>query len=107
MLPTTAMLRTLLFNIHECCWDKEILQWFDIPESILPEVKDSSGYFGTTVEGLFRCWNSHSWNSWRPASGALFGQGCIQPTMAKNTYGTGCFMLMNTGNVPVNRVADY
>lgn len=92
--------RTLLFNIHECCWDNEILQWFDIPESILPEVKDSSGYFGTTVDGYL--------DAGIPILGiagdqqaALFGQGCIQPTMAKNTYGTGCFMLMNTGNVPV------
>jgi glycerol kinase len=89
--------RTLIYNIHEKTWDKEILEILDIPENILPEVKNSSGEFGKTVKGdLF--------DVEIPIAGiagdqqaALFGQNCWEPGMVKNTYGTGCFMLMNTG----------
>ncbi len=89
--------RTLLYNIKECCWDKELLERFNIPESILPEVKGSSEIVGYTKTTIF----AHE----IPIAGiagdqqaALFGQQCTQPGMAKNTYGTGCFMLMNTGD---------
>lgn len=93
--------RTLLYNIHALKWDEKILKRLNIPLSMLPEVKSSSGIFGYTApEWLF--------NVSVPVSGvagdqqsALFGQGCFTPGMAKNTYGTGCFMLMNTGEKPV------
>ncbi|MGN0384229.1 MAG: glycerol kinase GlpK [Eubacterium sp.] len=88
--------RTMLYNIHELKWDEEILEMLDIPRGILPEVTDSSGVFGYTYDSLF--------GSKIPISGvagdqqaALFGQCCFRPGEAKNTYGTGCFMLMNTG----------
>lgn len=91
--------RTLLYNIYEKKWDDELLALFDIPQSMLPEVKPSSGEFGYT-EGKF-------FESAIPIMGiagdqqaALFGQTCFEPGMAKNTYGTGCFMLMNTGEKP-------
>ncbi|MEI6407766.1 MAG: glycerol kinase GlpK [Bacteroidota bacterium] len=93
--------RTLLFNIYDLCWDTELLNWFNIPSSILPEVKESSTYFGTTVSGFLD--EGISINGIAgDQQAALFGQGCIHSTMAKNTYGTGCFMLMNTGGIPVN-----
>lgn len=87
--------RTLLFDIHRGDWDDELLGLLGIPRQMLPEVRDSSGVFGESVEGI-------------PIAGiagdqhaALFGQGCFSPGMAKNTYGTGCFMLMHTGNEAV------
>jgi len=93
--------RTLLFNIHDFKWDKELLQILDIPESILPEVKSCSEIYGHTAENIFA--------AEIPIAGiagdqqaALFGQMCNQKGMAKNTYGTGCFMLMNTGQQPIN-----
>lgn len=89
--------RTMLFNIDKLKWDREILKKFSIPESILPEVKNSSGIFGTTVK-------IGSLPSGIPISGiagdqqaALFGQMCFEPGTMKNTYGTGCFVLLNTG----------
>lgn len=91
--------RTMLFNIHTLQWDKELLELFDIPASLLPEVRSSSEVYGHTV-GPFP--------SPIPISGiagdqqsALFGQMCIQPGMVKNTYGTGCFMMMNIGDKPI------
>lgn len=88
--------RTMLLNIHDCQWDKELLQLFNIPESVLPEVKASSKIYGTTGNIVP--------DSKLPIAGiagdqqaALFGQMCTKPGMVKNTYGTGCFMLMNTG----------
>ena len=92
--------RTMLFNIHTLDWDDELLPLLDIPRSILPNIVSSSGVVGTTsCEGL---------PAGIPIAGiagdqqaALFGQVCHQPGMAKNTYGTGCFMLMNTGAAPV------
>ena len=88
--------RTMLLNIHTCKWDDDLLRIFDIPASLLPEVKPSSKVYGVT--------GSFVPDSRIPIAGiagdqqaALFGQMCTQPGMVKNTYGTGCFMLMNTG----------
>jgi glycerol kinase len=92
--------RTLLFNIHTLQWDEELLQVFGVPASMLPEVRSSSEVYGHTQNIL----TSHN----IPIAGiagdqqaALFGQMCTQPGMVKNTYGTGCFMLMNTGEKAV------
>ncbi len=92
--------RTMLYNINDLKWDKDLLELFDIPESMLPEVKSSSEVYGETSTEL---------GSRRiPIAGiagdqqaALFGQMCTKKGMAKNTYGTGCFLLMNIGNKPV------
>lgn len=89
--------RTLLFNIQTHSWDEELLNIFGIPSSILPKVKDSSGYFGTTSRNVLGSEISINGIA-GDQQAALFGQGCILPGMAKNTYGTGCFMLINTGN---------
>jgi len=92
--------RTLLLNIHTGQWDDELLRLFNIPKSLLPEVKPSSKIYGVT--------GSFVPDSRIPIAGiagdqqaALFGQQCTQPGMVKNTYGTGCFMLMNTGDKPI------
>ena len=92
--------RTMIFNIHDKKWDQELLEIFDIPAAILPEVKSSSEVYCTTAGDIF----SHK----IPISGiagdqqaALFGQLCTKAGMAKTTYGTGCFLVMNTGNKPV------
>lgn len=92
--------RTMLYNIHNLCWDDDILKMMDIPKKMLPEVKPSSCVYGYTEESLFGCAI--------PISGiagdqqaALFGQCCFYPGEAKNTYGTGCFLLMNTGTEAV------
>ncbi|MGM5630219.1 glycerol kinase GlpK [Apibacter raozihei] len=92
--------RTLLFNIHTEEWDEELLKLFSIPKAILPEVKQSSEIYGETSTTLF--------STKIPIAGiagdqqaALFGQLCTEPGMAKNTYGTGCFLLMNTGEKAV------
>ena len=92
--------RTMLFNIHDLCWDEELLALLDIPKCILPEVKPSSHVYGKTEYSLLggeiliagaagdqQC--------------AMFGQCCFSPGQMKNTYGTGCFLLMNTGTTPV------
>jgi glycerol kinase len=87
--------RTLLFNLRTRDWDDELLGLLEIPRGVLPEVRDSSGVLCRTADGI-------------PVAGvagdqqsALFGQGCHRPGLAKNTYGTGCFLLMNTGMEPV------
>ncbi len=92
--------RTMLYNIGDLKWDAKMLKTLDVPESILPEVKPSSEVYGETLPELF--------GASIPIAGiagdqqaALFGQACHSPGMAKNTYGTGCFMLMNTGTKPV------
>ena len=89
--------RTLLYNIHQLQWDQKILDTLSIPHSLLPEVRDSSGDFGMTDPQWF---GGHSIPI-RGVAGdqqaALFGQACFDPGMSKNTYGTGCFLLMNTG----------
>jgi glycerol kinase len=92
--------RTMLYNINSLQWDEEMLKLFDIPAAILPEVRSSSEIYGYTDQVLT--------GTNIPISGiagdqqaALFGQMCTQPGMVKNTYGTGCFMLMNTGTQPI------
>ncbi|MGB4115533.1 MAG: glycerol kinase GlpK [Polaromonas sp.] len=92
--------RTLLFNIHSMQWDDALLALFNIPPSVLPKVVASSGVVGESDPLLF--------DIPIPIAGiagdqqaATFGQACLKPGMAKNTYGTGCFMLMNTGSQPV------
>jgi glycerol kinase len=93
--------RTMLLNIHTLEWDEELLNLFNIPKAILPEVKQSSEIYGETSTTLF--------STKIPISGiagdqqaALFGQMCTTPGMVKNTYGTGCFLLMNTGKEAVS-----
>jgi glycerol kinase len=92
--------RTLLFNIHSLAWDDDLLQLFDIPKNILPEVRSSSEVYGETAGKLLA--------QKIPIAGiagdqqaALFGQMCTEVGMVKNTYGTGCFMLMNIGDQPI------
>jgi len=93
--------RTLLFNIHDLKWDDELCEILDVPKELLPEVKSSSEIYGYTLD-------YHFFGEKVPISGiagdqqaALFGQACFDKGMVKNTYGTGCFMLMNTGDKPV------
>jgi glycerol kinase len=90
--------RTMLFNIRELCWDKEILEILDIPENILPAVRQSSEIYGYTCPELFNGAKIAIAGAAGDQHAALFGQTCFLPGMAKNTYGTGCFMLMNTGD---------
>lgn len=92
--------RTMLLNIHTCQWDAELLRLFDIPESVLPEVKPSSKLYGVT-EAVVKHANIPVAGIAGDQQAALFGQMCTQPGMVKNTYGTGCFMLMNTGEKAV------
>jgi len=89
--------RTLLFNIHTLEWDAELCHAMQVPMSILPEVRDSSGAFGTLSEDLSGPHHIPITGCAGDQQAALFGQACFQPGMVKNTYGTGCFMLMNTG----------
>ncbi len=93
--------RTMLYNIHELCWDGELLTLLGIPANMLPEARPSSGSFGETMPELL--------GGAVPIAGAagdqqaaLFGQACFEPGEAKNTYGTGCFLLLNTGSHPVD-----
>jgi len=92
--------RTMLFNIHSLQWDDELLSLFNIPGSVLPEVKSSSEIYGHT-ENVLSAKNIPIAGIAGDQQAALFGQMCTQPGMIKNTYGTGCFMLMNTGEQPV------
>lgn len=92
--------RTMLFNINSLEWDEEILELLDIPRSMLPEVKSNSEVYGETSSSFF--------GGPIPIAGAagdqqaaLFGQGCFDKGSVKNTYGTGCFLLINTGNQPI------
>lgn len=94
--------RTMMFNIHELEWDDELLDILTIPKKMLPEVRSSSEVYGETVE-------YHMFGQRVPIAGvagdqqaALFGQNCFEEGMIKNTYGTGCFILMNTGEKAVN-----
>lgn len=89
--------RTMLFNIRELKWDKDLLRIFNIPEKILPKVMDSSGLFAYTHEGTFLGAKIPITGVCGDQQGALFGQASFKEGMAKNTYGTGCFLLMNTG----------
>jgi glycerol kinase len=92
--------RTMLFNIHTLQWDEEILKELNIPKSMLPEVKPSSGEFGKTT-GEFLGGEIPIAGIAGDQQAALFGQCCFEPGMVKNTYGTGCFILMNTGEKAV------
>jgi glycerol kinase len=92
--------RTMLFNIHTCTWDEALLQLLDIPASMLPQVRSSSEIYGETDQQILA--------AQIPIAGiagdqqaALFGQMCTEKGMVKNTYGTGCFMLMNIGDKPI------
>ncbi|EST89350.1 glycerol kinase [Vagococcus lutrae LBD1] len=94
--------RTMIYNIHELKWDEELLEILDIPKEMLPEVRPSSEIYGKTV-------SYHMFGQEVPIAGvagdqqaALFGQNCFEAGNIKNTYGTGCFILMNTGNKPVD-----
>ncbi len=93
--------RTMLFNIHTKDWDDEILDIFDIPRSILPEIHDSAECYGNTDPLDFFGARIPISGSIVDQQAALFGQACLEPGMIKTTYGTGCFMLMNTGNNPI------
>lgn len=93
--------RTMLYNIHDLCWDKELLEFLGIPASVLPQVKPSSGLFAVSDKEILGCEV--------PITGvagdqqaALFGQLCLQKGQGKMTFGTGGFMLMNTGDTPVD-----
>jgi glycerol kinase len=92
--------RTLLFNINTLAWDNELLQVLNIPRAILPEVVDSSAVYGETAGAPFAA-NIPIAGMAGDQQAALFGQVCTRPGMVKNTYGTGCFMLMNSGAKPV------
>ena len=92
--------RTMLFNIHTMQWDDALLALFNIPPSVLPTVVASSGVLGVTDAGLLGAPITIAGVA-GDQQAATFGQACLSPGMAKNTYGTGCFMLMNTGNKPV------
>lgn len=94
--------RTMLYNIHTLDWDKELLDLFGVPENMLPEVGDTSGDFGTTVSHHFFGYNVPISASAGDQQAALFGQACFHKGMVKNTYGTGCFMLMPTGDDAIN-----
>jgi len=89
--------RTLIYNIKDLKWDERLLQELDIPVSLLPEVLPSSGKFGVTHPDVFFDLEIPIAGVAGDQQSALFGQTCFEPGMAKNTYGTGCFMLMNTG----------
>lgn len=89
--------RTMLFNIHTGSWDEELLTWLNIPRQVLPEVRPSSFRFGHTQADLLGGEIMIGGIAGDQQS-ALFGQACFTPGMAKNTYGTGCFMLLNTGS---------
>lgn len=93
--------RTMLYNIHRLEWDQQLLDYFAIPHSMMPQVVSSSSVYGYTYPELFA--------TPIPVAGvvgdqqaALFGQGCFEPGSTKNTYGTGCFLLMNTGEQAIN-----
>ncbi|OYX75219.1 MAG: glycerol kinase [Rhizobiales bacterium 32-66-11] len=96
----TNAARTLLFDIHTGAWDEDLLALFGVPAALLPQVRDSSGLFGTTDPAVF--------GGAIPICGvagdqqaAMVGQACFSPGMVKSTYGTGCFALLNTGDTPV------
>ena len=93
--------RTMLFDIHNRCWDKELLEKFNIPEVMLPMLKPSSCIYGYTDPSVL-AGNIAIAGAAGDQQAALFGQCCFEPGEVKNTYGTGCFLLMNTGDKPVD-----
>ncbi|KAA3610927.1 MAG: glycerol kinase [Calditrichaeota bacterium] len=92
--------RTLLFNIHEKKWDEELCDLLDVPLSILPQVKKSAADFGM-IQAFPELKNTPIYGVAGDQQTALFGQACFNPGQIKNTYGTGCFIMMNTGNSPI------
>ena len=92
--------RTLLFNIHSQQWDKELLELFNIPSSMLPDVKDSSDEFGF-IDASILGGEIPIYGVAGDQQAALFGQACFEIGMAKSTYGTGCFLMLNTGTTPL------
>jgi glycerol kinase len=92
--------RTMLFNIHELAWDDDLLRLLGVPRSMLPEVRSSSEVYGRVTAGLGLADLPIAGVAGDQQS-ALFGQMCVSPGLAKSTYGTGCFLLQNTGSVPV------
>ncbi|RSL33104.1 glycerol kinase [Salibacterium salarium] len=94
--------RTLMYNIHELKWDEELLNILDVPASMLPEVRPSSEVYAHTVDYHFFGENIPIAGAAGDQQSALFGQACFEKGMAKNTYGTGCFMLMNTGQEAIH-----
>ncbi|HZK54887.1 MAG TPA: glycerol kinase GlpK [Desulfosporosinus sp.] len=90
--------RTMMFNIRELHWDQELLEMLDIPPRMLPEVHNSSEVYANTDAGVFLGFEIPIAGVAGDQQAALFGQTCYEPGDAKNTYGTGCFMLMNTGS---------
>jgi glycerol kinase len=97
--PTNAS-RTLLYDIHQRAWSPELLELLEVPEGLLPEVRPSSGVFGT-ASGEFLGRDLPILGVAGDQQAALFGQGCWSPGLAKNTYGTGAFLLLHTGDRPV------
>ena len=93
--------RTLLYDIHAQRWDPELCRLFRIPEAILPDVRDNSGIFGVTEAGLFERQILIGGMA-GDQQAALIGQACFEPGMVKSTYGTGCFLLLNTGETAVS-----
>jgi glycerol kinase len=98
--PSNAS-RTLLYSLHKADWDDWILEQLEIPRSLLPEVKPSSGRFGETSDDVFDGTRVPIAGVAGDQQAALFGQACFVEGMAKNTYGTGSFVLMNTGGTPI------
>ncbi|MFE4353605.1 glycerol kinase GlpK [Peribacillus butanolivorans] len=94
--------RTLMYNIHELKWDEELLEILTVPKSMLPEVRPSSEVYAHTIEYHFFGQSIPIAGAAGDQQAALFGQACFNEGMAKNTYGTGCFMLMNTGEKAVS-----
>ncbi|CCO22370.1 glycerol kinase GlpK [Maridesulfovibrio hydrothermalis] len=93
--------RTLMYNIHDLKWDEELLDALNVPACMLPEVRPSSEVYGTTLKEKFQGLEVPISGMAGDQQAALFGQACFSKGMAKNTYGTGCFMLMNTGEKAV------
>ncbi|MEO8777277.1 MAG: glycerol kinase GlpK [Rhodanobacter sp.] len=93
--------RTLLYDIHKQCWDEDLLELFGVPASMLPQVRGCSEVYGRIEAKCFFGRDVPICGIAGDQQAALFGQACFEPGMAKNTYGTGCFMLMNTGSVAV------
>ncbi len=98
--PSNAS-RTLMYDLHLGNWSGELCAALDIPESLLPELRDSSGFFGETLPELFGGISIPICGVAGDQQAALFGQGCLESGLVKNTYGTGCFLLMQTGAIPV------
>src|SRR5690606_6829409 len=92
--------RTMLFNIRTMSWDDELLSMLDVPRAVLPEVRGSSEVYGEVSGAVSAAAGVPIAGIAGDQQAATFGQMCVRPGMAKNTYGTGCFLLLNTGDHP-------